>query len=90
MYYASFMQNESNFCLYRSNYTNLDTFNIEDQFARKKILFLANQLSRKIEKLNMKEKKEIQVTWSPTATITPKIIDYTITTHNGKRLGMRP
>nr|YP_009236422.1 ribosomal protein S19 [Polygonatum sibiricum]AMF84131.1 ribosomal protein S19 [Polygonatum sibiricum] len=39
----------------------------------KKNPFVANHLSRKIEKLNMREEKEIIVTWSRASTIIPNL-----------------
>nr|QRZ02163.1 30S ribosomal protein S19 [Lycoris radiata] len=50
----------------------------------KKNPFVANHLLRKIEKLNMREEKEIIVTWSRASTIIPKMIGHTIAIHNGK------
>nr|YP_010426283.1 ribosomal protein S19 [Thottea sumatrana]USL48278.1 ribosomal protein S19 [Thottea sumatrana] len=50
----------------------------------KKNPFLANHLLKKIEKLNMKDKKEIIVTWSRSSTIIPAMIGHTIAIHNGK------
>nr|ANO45442.1 ribosomal protein S19 [Trillium luteum] len=46
--------------------------------------FVANHLSGKIEKLNMREEKEIIVTWSRASTIIPTMIGHTIAIHNGK------
>nr|YP_010381265.1 ribosomal protein S19 [Artabotrys pilosus]YP_010382446.1 ribosomal protein S19 [Artabotrys hexapetalus]UDH59863.1 ribosomal protein S19 [Artabotrys pilosus]UED16231.1 ribosomal protein S19 [Artabotrys hexapetalus]BAG06600.1 ribosomal protein S19 [Artabotrys hongkongensis] len=46
--------------------------------------FVANHLLRKIEKLNMKEEKEIILTWSRASTIIPTMIGHTIAIHNGK------
>nr|YP_009699936.1 ribosomal protein S19 [Hydrostachys polymorpha]QEJ85740.1 ribosomal protein S19 [Hydrostachys sp. CF-2019]QEJ87948.1 ribosomal protein S19 [Hydrostachys polymorpha] len=50
----------------------------------KKNPFVANQLFKKIEKLNKKAEKEIIVTWSRTSTIIPTMIGHTIAIHNGK------
>nr|YP_009432597.1 ribosomal protein S19 [Cordyline indivisa]YP_009432620.1 ribosomal protein S19 [Cordyline indivisa]AEX94588.1 ribosomal protein S19 [Cordyline australis]ATB18811.1 ribosomal protein S19 [Cordyline indivisa]ATB18866.1 ribosomal protein S19 [Cordyline indivisa] len=50
----------------------------------KKNPFVANHLSRKIEKLNMRKEKEIIVTWSRASTIIPKMVGHTIAIHNGK------
>ena len=50
----------------------------------KKNPFVANHLSGKIEKLNMREEKEIIVTWSRASTIIPTMIGLTIAIHNGK------
>nr|UXW91491.1 ribosomal protein S19 [Cocos nucifera] len=50
----------------------------------KKNPFVANHLSGKIEKLNMREEKEIIVTWSRASTIIPTMIGHTIAIHNGK------
>nr|UDZ61351.1 ribosomal protein S19 [Hydrocleys nymphoides]UDZ61352.1 ribosomal protein S19 [Hydrocleys nymphoides] len=52
--------------------------------SRKKNPFVANYLLRKMEKLNMREEKEIIVTWSRASTITPTMIGHTIAIHNGK------
>lgn len=51
---------------------------------QKKKIFVANHLLRKIEKLNMKEKKETILTWSRASTIIPTMIGHTIAIHNGK------
>nr|WFP44429.1 ribosomal protein S19 [Dioscorea zingiberensis] len=50
----------------------------------KKNPFVANHLSGKMEKLNMREEKEIIVTWSRGSTIIPAMIGHTIAIHNGK------
>nr|AXY98282.1 ribosomal protein S19 [Cypella laxa] len=50
----------------------------------KKKVFVANHLSGKIEKLNMRKGKEIIVTWSRASTIIPTMIGHTIAIHNGK------
>nr|YP_009465440.1 ribosomal protein S19 [Fritillaria persica]AUZ23236.1 ribosomal protein S19 [Fritillaria persica] len=50
----------------------------------KKNPFVANHLSAKIEKLNIREEKEIIVTWSRASTIIPTMIGHTIAIHNGK------
>nr|YP_009695860.1 ribosomal protein S19 [Hydrostachys imbricata]QEJ82601.1 ribosomal protein S19 [Hydrostachys imbricata] len=50
----------------------------------KKNPFVANQLFKKIDKLNKKAEKEIIVTWSRTSTIIPTMIGHTIAIHNGK------
>ena len=50
----------------------------------KKNPFVANHLSEKMEKLNMREEKEIIVTWSRASTIIPTMIGHTIAIHNGK------
>nr|YP_010287084.1 ribosomal protein S19 [Hydrocharis chevalieri]UKT61161.1 ribosomal protein S19 [Hydrocharis chevalieri] len=50
----------------------------------KKNPFVANHLLGKIEKLNMKEEKEIIVTWSRASTIIPRMVGHTIAIHNGK------
>ncbi|CAL9180793.1 unnamed protein product [Musa hybrid cultivar] len=43
-----------------------------------------NHLSKKKEKLNIREEKEIIVTWSRASTIIPTMIGHTIAIHNGK------
>nr|YP_010982077.1 ribosomal protein S19 [Serissa japonica]UZM09065.1 ribosomal protein S19 [Serissa japonica] len=50
----------------------------------KKNPFVANHLLKKIEKLNIKSKKEIIVTWSRASTIIPTMIGHTFAIHNGK------
>nr|YP_009450126.1 ribosomal protein S19 [Burmannia oblonga]YP_009450131.1 ribosomal protein S19 [Burmannia oblonga]ANK36323.1 ribosomal protein S19 [Burmannia oblonga]ANK36328.1 ribosomal protein S19 [Burmannia oblonga] len=50
----------------------------------KKNPFIANHLSVKIEKRNIREEKEIIVTWSRASTIIPTMIGHTIAIHNGK------
>nr|USC53595.1 ribosomal protein S19 [Campylotropis polyantha] len=44
----------------------------------------ANNLLRKINKLNTKEEKDIIITWSRASTIIPIMIGHTIAIHNGK------
>ena len=53
------------------------------RYSFKKNPFVANHLSRKIEKLNMRDEKEMILTWSRASTIIPKIIGNS-TIHNGK------
>ena len=50
----------------------------------KKGPFVANNLFKKIEKLNNKGKKKILVTWSRASTIVPVMIGHTIAVHNGR------
>nr|QXI85230.1 ribosomal protein S19 [Sinogentiana striata] len=50
----------------------------------KKNPFVANHLLKKMNKLNIKEEKEIIVTWSRASTIIPTMIGHTIAIHNGK------
>nr|QHN54650.1 ribosomal protein S19 [Schismatoglottis calyptrata] len=50
----------------------------------KKNPFVANHLLVKVEKLNIREEKEIIVTWSRASTIIPTMIGHTIAIHNGK------
>nr|YP_004769668.1 ribosomal protein S19 [Spirodela polyrhiza]AEK94380.1 ribosomal protein S19 [Spirodela polyrhiza]QHB79401.1 ribosomal protein S19 [Spirodela polyrhiza]CAI2546901.1 ribosomal protein S19 [Spirodela intermedia] len=50
----------------------------------KKNPFVANHLLVKIEKLNIRQEKEIIVTWSRASTIIPTMIGHTIAIHNGK------
>nr|QEG98411.1 ribosomal protein S19 [Burmannia itoana]QEG98419.1 ribosomal protein S19 [Burmannia itoana] len=50
----------------------------------KKNPFVANHLSRKIEKLNIIEEKETIITWARSSTIIPTMIGHTIAIHNGK------
>nr|YP_010129887.1 ribosomal protein S19 [Arisarum simorrhinum]QKJ80394.1 ribosomal protein S19 [Arisarum simorrhinum] len=52
--------------------------------STKKNPFVANHLLVNIEKLNIREEKEIIVTWSRTSTIIPTMIGHTIAIHNGK------
>nr|YP_009386761.1 ribosomal protein S19 [Garnotia thailandica]YP_009386782.1 ribosomal protein S19 [Garnotia thailandica]ARS86917.1 ribosomal protein S19 [Garnotia thailandica]ARS86938.1 ribosomal protein S19 [Garnotia thailandica] len=46
--------------------------------------FVARHLLAKIEKINMKEEKEIIVTWSRASSILPAMVGHTIAIHNGK------
>jgi small subunit ribosomal protein S19 len=46
--------------------------------------FVARHLLAKIKKVNMKEEKEIIVTWSRASSILPAMVGHTITIHNGK------
>ena len=50
----------------------------------KKNPFVANNLLKKINKLNTTGKKEIIKTWSRRSTILPTMIGHTIAIHNGK------
>lgn len=50
----------------------------------KKNPFVANHLLLKIDKLNIRQEKEIIVTWSRASTIIPTMIGHTIAIHNGK------
>jgi small subunit ribosomal protein S19 len=50
----------------------------------KKGPFVANDLFKKIEKLNKKGKKKVLVTWSRASTIVPVMIGHTIAVHNGR------
>nr|QFQ38768.1 ribosomal protein S19 [Sonerila cantonensis]QFQ40615.1 ribosomal protein S19 [Sonerila cantonensis] len=50
----------------------------------KKNPFVANNLLRKIEKLNTMMEKEIIVTWSRASIIIPTMIGHTIAIHNGR------
>uniref|UniRef100_A0AAU6PQY6 Small ribosomal subunit protein uS19c n=1 Tax=Artemisia saposhnikovii TaxID=1027795 RepID=A0AAU6PQY6_9ASTR len=50
----------------------------------KKNPFVANNLLKKINKLNTKEEKEIIITWSRASTIIPIMVGHTIAIHNGK------
>ena len=52
--------------------------------SRTKNPVVANHLLRKIDKLNIKEEKEIIVTWSRASTIIPAMVRHTIAIHNGK------
>nr|YP_009514110.1 ribosomal protein S19 [Pisum sativum subsp. elatius]AXK15396.1 ribosomal protein S19 [Pisum sativum subsp. elatius]AXY95962.1 ribosomal protein S19 [Pisum sativum subsp. elatius]UUL98985.1 ribosomal protein S19 [Pisum sativum subsp. elatius]UZU69155.1 ribosomal protein S19 [Pisum sativum subsp. elatius] len=52
--------------------------------SRKKNPFVANNLLRKIKKLNTKGEKAIIKTWSRKSTIIPIMIGHTIAIHNGK------
>ncbi len=42
-------------------------------------------LLKKIKKINLKKNKKIIKTWSRKSTITPSMIGYTISVHNGKK-----
>uniref|UniRef100_UPI0030FEF2EC ribosomal protein S19 n=1 Tax=Zippelia begoniifolia TaxID=126646 RepID=UPI0030FEF2EC len=50
----------------------------------KKKPFVANNLLKKIEKLNTRGEKKIIVTWSRASTIIPTMIGHTIAIHSGK------
>lgn len=50
----------------------------------KKNPFVANNLLKKINKLNTKEEKEIIITWSRASTIIPIMVGHTVAIHNGK------
>nr|YP_009861330.1 ribosomal protein S19 [Stylochaeton bogneri]QIU83021.1 ribosomal protein S19 [Stylochaeton bogneri] len=50
----------------------------------KKNTFVANHLLVKIEKVNIKKKKEVIVTWSRASTIILTMVGHTIAIHNGK------
>nr|YP_001430077.1 ribosomal protein S19 [Cuscuta gronovii]YP_009996255.1 ribosomal protein S19 [Cuscuta campestris]A7M936.1 RecName: Full=Small ribosomal subunit protein uS19c; AltName: Full=30S ribosomal protein S19, plastid [Cuscuta gronovii]QNQ65383.1 ribosomal protein S19 [Cuscuta campestris]QPJ79498.1 ribosomal protein S19 [Cuscuta gronovii]WCF05556.1 ribosomal protein S19 [Cuscuta gronovii]WNN67060.1 ribosomal protein S19 [Cuscuta gronovii]CAM98364.1 ribosomal protein S19 [Cuscuta gronovii] len=53
-------------------------------YLLKKNPFVANNLLKKINKLNRKAQKEIIITWSRGSTIIPIMIGHTIAIHNGK------
>jgi small subunit ribosomal protein S19 len=50
----------------------------------KKGPFVADQLLKKIEKLNIDREKKVIKTWSRASTIVPIMIGHTIAVHNGK------
>ena len=50
----------------------------------KKGPFVANNLLKKIEKLNLQHKKKVVKTWSRSSTIVPLMIGHTIAVHNGR------
>lgn len=50
----------------------------------KKGPFVADQLLKKIEKLNFEGEKKVIKTWSRASTIVPIMIGHTIAVHNGK------
>ena len=50
----------------------------------KKGPFVADQLLKKIEKLNIEGEKKVVKTWSRSSTIVPIMIGHTIAVHNGK------
>ena len=49
-----------------------------------KILFVADHLLQKVERLNANNEKKIIMTWSRASTIMPAMIGHTIGVHNGK------
>nr|YP_010760055.1 ribosomal protein S19 [Cuscuta corymbosa var. stylosa]WEY29969.1 ribosomal protein S19 [Cuscuta corymbosa var. stylosa] len=53
-------------------------------YSKKKKPFVANNLLKKINKLNIKAEKEVIITWSRGSTIIPIMIGHTIAIHNGK------
>nr|YP_010518071.1 ribosomal protein S19 [Erigeron annuus]AJE73367.1 ribosomal protein S19 [Erigeron strigosus]AJE73671.1 ribosomal protein S19 [Erigeron philadelphicus]QYH50802.1 ribosomal protein S19 [Erigeron annuus]UXN84422.1 ribosomal protein S19 [Erigeron annuus] len=50
----------------------------------KKNPFVANNLLKKINKLNTKAEKEMIITWSRASTIIPIMVGHTIAIHTGK------
>lgn len=50
----------------------------------KKGPFIANNLLKKIEKLNIQKEKKVILTWSRSSTIVPIMIGHTIAVHNGR------
>nr|YP_001542568.1 ribosomal protein S19 [Cuscuta exaltata]A8W3G1.1 RecName: Full=Small ribosomal subunit protein uS19c; AltName: Full=30S ribosomal protein S19, plastid [Cuscuta exaltata]ABW83732.1 ribosomal protein S19 [Cuscuta exaltata] len=50
----------------------------------KKNPFVADNLFKKIDKLNIKAEKEIIITWSRGSTIIPIMVGHTIAIHTGK------
>jgi small subunit ribosomal protein S19 len=50
----------------------------------KKAPFIADNLLKKIEKLNAKQQKKVIITWSRASTIVPIMIGHTIAVHNGR------
>ncbi len=50
----------------------------------KKGPFVADQLLRRIERLNIEGEKKVIVTWSRASTIVPSMIGHTIAVHNGR------
>nr|YP_009667853.1 ribosomal protein S19 [Porella perrottetiana]YP_010704998.1 ribosomal protein S19 [Porella grandiloba]YP_010945564.1 ribosomal protein S19 [Porella gracillima]QCW58628.1 ribosomal protein S19 [Porella perrottetiana]WCQ78534.1 ribosomal protein S19 [Porella grandiloba]WGG27137.1 ribosomal protein S19 [Porella gracillima] len=46
--------------------------------------FVADDLLKKIDNLNLKREKEIIITWSRASTIVPTMIGHTIAIHNGQ------
>ena len=51
----------------------------------KKGPFIADKLLKKIEKLNVENKKEVIKTWSRASTILPQMVGHTIAVHNGRQ-----
>jgi small subunit ribosomal protein S19 len=51
----------------------------------KKGPFIADSLLKKIEKLNIDNKKEVIKTWSRASTILPQMVGHTIAVHNGRQ-----
>jgi small subunit ribosomal protein S19 len=50
----------------------------------KKGPFVADHLLKKIEKLNLKGRKEVMKTWSRSSMIVPPMIGHTIAVYNGR------
>jgi len=51
----------------------------------KKGPFIAYPLLKKIDKLNLTNKKETIITWSRSSTILPNMVGHTIAVYNGKQ-----
>ncbi len=51
----------------------------------KKGPFIADKLLKKIEKLNVENKKEVIKTWSRASTILPQMVGHTVAVHNGRQ-----
>jgi small subunit ribosomal protein S19 len=51
----------------------------------KKGPFVAHHLLKKINRLNLKNKRKVVKTWSRSSTIIPSMIGHTIAIHNGKQ-----
>jgi small subunit ribosomal protein S19 len=51
----------------------------------KKGPFIADSLLKKIEKLNVDNRKEVIKTWSRASTILPLMVGHTVAVHNGRQ-----
>ena len=59
--------------------TNTQTLN-----KKQKITFVADDLIKKIDKLNAKNEKSLIITWSRASTIMPGMLGHTISVYNGR------
>ncbi len=50
----------------------------------KKGIFVSVKLLKKVDTLNVNNKKQVVKTWSRASTITPEFVGHTVAVHNGK------
>ena len=53
--------------------------------SSKKVPFVAPELMRRIEAMNVENKKEVVKTWSRASTIYPQMVGHTIAVHDGRK-----